>query len=467
LLIVLYELAGGTSTSADTTSFLNIAGPLALGAIMAAGALRIARSVSDGVWTALFWFRVGTTVYFCFGGLVPYFGSEATWLFLQADFAFRPDHILKLNIIIAWSVLCVLATSSVAVVALGRSRPTRGMPGALRSDRTILPMALVFLVVGSAIKYLLIFPNLMGWTSIVVPGAIVQLADSMLIAFYLLTVWSLSQSSAAFAVVIALIVFDMAVGLLMLNKSAVLYPLIVLSLGILRSGISVVRVAGIVAAFTCSFAVLQPLVAHARAVQAITFGSPTEGSLAQRAQMLQSYFDPSATVVTDEQVQGAIARLSYTNVAAYVIDLYDRNEPGDSLSGALTLLVPRIFWPEKPIFTPGADLSFMMTGQEGNSVSAGLFAEAYWNFGWLGIPLLMIPHGIILTLLSRFAHRVMASGAWIYMPVLFYGLKMGSRVDGLYINDVIGASAIAVGLWLGCRLMARPTERLRRRRETK
>jgi hypothetical protein len=105
--------------------------------------------------------------------------------------------------------------------------------------------------------------------------------------------------------------------------------------------------------------------------------------------------------------------------------------------------VPRFLWPDKPIFLPGADLWMLMTGLEGNQVAAGVFAEAYWNYGWLGVVLSMALLGAILFWLSRLAISVMQREAWIFMPVLFMGMKMGVRIDGTFVVDVVGAAAIA------------------------
>jgi hypothetical protein len=451
---VAYEIADllGDETATDA---MNIAGPIWLAGVMSIAAWRIARGIQDGVWMALFWFRVGTAVYLCAGSLVPIFGSDASRLYLESTFAFQAHHILKFNAIVAWSVLVVLLASSIVDAMLGRANSSIAEARVEGGGQTkaILPVALSFLAIGSILKYFVIVPTQLGWTSVVLPGVVVQLADSMLIALYLLTIWSMASARRYFPFVVVIVVFDMAVGLLLFNKSAVLYPLIVLGLGLLRSGVSRLRVGAIVTAFIVSFSILQPLAAHARIVQHLQFGSPTAGSLEERWQMLSSYFNPSMARVADSEVQVTLIRFTLVNVAAFVIDLHDRGQPGDTLSGALVLLVPRIIWPEKPSFTPGADLAFLIASQEGNSVSAGLFAEAYWNFGWLGIPFLMVPYGAILAILSRFALSVMRGGAWIYLPVLFLALKMGSRVDGLYINDVIGATAIAIGGWLVCRMV--------------
>ena len=229
-----------------------------------------------------------------------------------------------------------------------------------------------------------------------------------------------------------------------------LYPLIVFALGWLRQGVTWLRVGAVVTTFAVSFTILQPLVAHARIVQYIELGSPTAGTLEQRWQILSSFFDPAGDVAGASEVQTNITRFTYVTAATFVINRFDRGQPGESLNNALVIFIPRFLWPEKPIYTPGGDLAFLVSGEEGNSISAGLFAEAYWCYGWWGIPLLMIPLGIILTLASRYALNVMQRGEWIYLPALLMAVKMGIRVDGQYVNDVVGATAILLFLHGAC-----------------
>ena len=106
-----------------------------------------------------------------------------------------------------------------------------------------------------------------------------------------------------------------------------------------------------------------------------------------------------------------------------------------------------MIWPEKPITGElGAELYFAARGYEGSSISPGLFAESYWNLGWIGIPVLFVPLGILLALMSSYAMNSVRSAAWIRLPVLLYGIKIGTRVDGHYVLDVIGAAAIIAAL---------------------
>jgi hypothetical protein len=172
----------------------------------------------------------------------------------------------------------------------------------------------------------------------------------------------------------------------------------------------------------------------------------------QRASLLASYFSEETSVETTFK-DATFGRLSYVNAGTFVINRYDQGIPSESLNGALALLIPRFLWPDKPIYAPGADLAFLVSGREGNSISAGLFAESYWSFGWWGQLSLIIPFGAILAWASVRSLRVIERGDWIFAPALFFAIKMGLRVDGHYINDVIGSFAVLLGLYFVCHVV--------------
>jgi hypothetical protein len=135
-----------------------------------------------------------------------------------------------------------------------------------------------------------------------------------------------------------------------------------------------------------------------------------------------------------------MARFSYVNAASMVVAWHDLGRPGSTLENALAAFVPRLLWPGKPeISAGGKELYTEATGGVGTSISPGLPAEAYWNFGWWGIPLLMLPLGIVLATLAHASTRIMSQERWLYLPVVLMSIQVGTRVDGSYVGDCIGA----------------------------
>ena len=138
------------------------------------------------------------------------------------------------------------------------------------------------------------------------------------------------------------------------------------------------------------------------------------------------------------------------NVDSYVVSRYDAGMPGYTLGDAAAVLVPRVFWPGKPIITQlGADLNFLVFRQVGSSLGVGHFAEAYWNFGWLGIVPFMFVLALILTIFSLVSMGIVARKDWLFFPVVFIGVYMGIRVDGFFVPDILGPAWMALVLGAG------------------
>jgi hypothetical protein len=138
--------------------------------------------------------------------------------------------------------------------------------------------------------------------------------------------------------------------------------------------------------------------------------------------------------------------VSFVNVAAFVVAQYDHGLPGDSLRDTLYSFIPRFLWPEKPVVLLGGELATLVSGEVGNQISPGYFAEAYWNFGWIGLPLLLVPVGFFFNVATHFAARVIEREDWLYLPVLFLSLKVGMQIDSFY-NGFVGTATQILALY--------------------
>jgi hypothetical protein len=233
-------------------------------------------------------------------------------------------------------------------------------------------------------------------------------------------------------------------GLLTFAKTEVLMTLIFTYLGVLHHKLILSRILVGATVVLSVYSQLDPIIHFGRDELSRRHGK-FEAPLEERLEILNSYFTGASDSAARQETQSALSRLSYLNAAAMAISWHDVGRTGDSLSNALAVMVPRFIWPDKPdITTVGTDLYTAATAQTGTSVSPGLFAEAYWNFGWLGVPILMIPLGIILGSFSLYSLYVMRTENWLHLPIVFIGVQIGTRVDGWYVVDVIGASGIAL-----------------------
>jgi hypothetical protein len=79
---------------------------------------------------------------------------------------------------------------------------------------------------------------------------------------------------------------------------------------------------------------------------------------------------------------------------------------GQTYVAALTALVPRALWEDKPR-GPGSIYAqrFLGMSREGTTIPVSPEAEAYWNFGWPGVVILSILYGVFLRLAYHFYWR--------------------------------------------------------------
>jgi hypothetical protein len=425
----------GIDSATENFSIINIAGPSALLAILLVGAWWQLQRDPYSIWQPLFWFRIACAAYYGVGALAPYIGNDATVIAIQSLYNFGDADAFKVGLINLLCIMTVLATA--ALISHLRRIPASGQ-SRRSTQRFTLLFAAILLVGGGAVRYLVVLPWTLGLSEIV-PGLVLPLGRAYIIGLYLLVLAGLRGNLFALLLSFVLVPLDMAVGLLTFAKVEVLQTLLFVYLAVLHHKLSLPRIAGGLVLIIGIYSQLDPIIHYGRD-ELWKQTNSTEGTLEQRLNILSLYTGTEWQGTERADQQMALSRLSYVNVAAFVVNLYDAGRPGDSLDYFLTVLVPRFVWPDKPIITSiGTDLFVKATGLEGtSSISPGLFGEAYWNFGWLGIPLLMIPLGLAFTVVSRYSLDVMKRERWVHMPAVLLGVVAGIRVDGWYVPDIVG-----------------------------
>jgi hypothetical protein len=425
---------------------VNVIGSCALTLVMIYGCWRALQQTPVAIWTPLVWFRAASAVYFGLGQLVPYVANDAALASMQEAYHFNDAEILRLNIISEVGVICVLAGAS--IIGTGASitasvRKAAASPG--------LFLALVYTIFGAILRYGWVVPVALGYLKII-PGFVFALAKLYSAGLFLLLLVGLRRDGVVLIAAIGLTAFDLLISTLLFAKIEVLITLVFVTLAVWHHSPGYKKLAIASLAIAATYVALVPLVLYGRDEITGRYGSPTAAaSIEERLAIVQDYFS-LGQVPLEETTGGSqvsLTRLSYVNVAARVVAWYDQGYAGDSLKYALIVLVPRIIWPDKPdISVVGTDLYSAITGQTESSVSPGLFAEAYWNLGWLGLPLMMFPYGILLGLLSRLSLAVIEQSRWGFLPAVLGGIYFGIRVDGAYVIDVIGGGATVLSVYV-------------------
>jgi hypothetical protein len=458
LLLAIY-LVADIMFGVASADVLNLIGPAWLTGVLGVGVVRMLVLDGGAVLTALCWFRVSVAVYFGGGALVPLLGTAETRAYLEAHYLFFSEEMEKLNVIVVVGCLTVLASTNVYhLFVRGRGQTERPpqVPQNGSSGRNLLAAGLFFLVLGGTVKYLFTVPQMLGLTDFVLPGAVGAIGNFTYAAVFFLTAWSYENAKGALPLVILFAAAELLVGILALTKTEVLTVLMMFLLGFLRRKVTLPRLGLTAGIMLLCYLAVQPIIDEGRAEQFRRYAGYQGGDLSERLDMLRLALNTPSGTDTSTGSQPYLVRISYVTTAVFAVRQYDSGHPGDSLALFLSVFVPRFLWPDKPIITQtGIDFNFAATGIASSASSPGLFAEAYWNFGWPGVVLLMMPYGIILGALTDYTLTKFHLEQWLYFPVVILGMRIGFRTDGFYVADVAGGLVILICLHIALKLFER------------
>ncbi len=430
---------------------LFLAGTLAL--ILCYTCIRDVSMQRERMWTALFWFRLSSAVYCGFGSIVPYIVNERTEWFLRSVFDFTEADVLKVMQVFILSILCVVTVA--LLFSDPRPDTRRRTISTAVQNSALLKAAILFLTLGAVVRYGLILPRIYGISTLDLPGFINTMGKAYVAGLFLLMFHGLRTKSFTLILAIGLFLIDFAAGLIAFDKSEMLTSLIFFYLAVIFQEARLSRIlVGTVAAFAVLL-ITQPLVHYGRAeVSALNGGVGKTATVEQRIDILQDYLNRETDGNSRNiEEKDPLLRLSFVNVASFVIDQYDKGQPADRYKHVFSVMVPRFFWPDKPITgAMGSETYELIRGRRGASIGTTHFAEAYWAYGWAGIPLIFLPGGVILSLISRYTIVSVRSDRWLRLPAMLIGVTIGHRVSGSFVTDVIGGGVIFLGIALLIRL---------------
>lgn len=447
VLLIFYLLVpvGATPGALELLGAANMLGAVTFSIIMLTGAIGMARANSTLVFTAPFWFRITTAVYFGLGVAAVFIANDTTIAYLEAFAYLDPSTLLKVNTLVVFGTLCTLASSMV----LQRLMPTPfTQRGVSTTQGDLGSVAIGFAVLGFSAKWLFLIPYQFGaFPGLQLPGAISTLEFFPAVSIFLLVLWALRQGKVLILIPITLFLLEAAAGLVMGNKSVIILGALMFALGALCDRVTAGRMLISTALIAGLFTVIAPPTNAVRAEMAARYGSINDGTIAERFEVLASYSGDEERASNQEGVQRSLVRLSYATPAGFAISQYDIGLPGTSYELWLAVFVPRFLWPEKPNITDvGRTFNYAATGSRNSQSSPGLFAEAYWNFGWGGVAIFMPLLGVVLFFLGRYSLWVIQSGNWWLLPLALMAMRTGMRVDGFFVADIIGGSVMIAAL---------------------
>jgi hypothetical protein len=434
---------------------------LVLATTMGMANWQLARTSTAAVWTPLFAFRLATFVFLGVGPLLPnVLGDETRERILQL-YPYTDAELAK--VLLIWIISVTIVITSCRFYSTLELRTNR-KPFKLVAGGPIhtLRLGLIFFLAGLGWLSLVEVPQLLGWFEITIPGSIAlpfQAAGS--VGIFLIALWAMERggfSHFAYLIPLAIII---AIGLITFNKTIIIGPLLFISLAILFRGVTVAKVTVVTAILLLTFAVLQPMVAQARFIHAQTYGSFHGGSLTERLGYAVDFIEGER--IYDERETNTFARLVYNSPATFVVMRYDLGLPDDSIQNGFVAMVPRIIWPGKPVTTAtGRELNELITGRATSQLAATIFADIYWNWGWYGLFVLLIPYGVLLWPATRVAHEIVLNRDWLMMPFVMLVFRICLSVDSSFVPAVLVPALAAVIAYALLRMVKRilsPQER--------
>jgi hypothetical protein len=456
--LVTLWFAVGMTALPGSEDWINTIGLVAFSIILTWAAYRQMSLNVASLWTPMLWYRVALLSYFGVGSLVPIWVNADTQELMKGFYSYFGYEIVKLNTVVTVFNLVFICTIKILFMSLRN----KTIAGAFSTNRFMHPSnfsMIVFgsmcLIIGSAVNYFVIFPQVVGWINLSLFSTLANLSVLSWLGYFMVIFWGLENKRREFIIwPIALALGECVIGFFAMSKSVMLMPLVMVSIAFIYHHRSFLRISLFSASFVSLFMFLSPIITHVRDVN----GQYYNGAAAVQdiPSLYLSYFTTGRESDQYAEVETGWMRLSFVNAGTFAINQYDHGAPGNSYRYWSIVWIPRVIYPNKPIITDvGREMSFAANGNYNSSSSAGFAAEAYWNGGWLATVGIAIFLALVFGLWSMYSYEVIQRKAWHLFFIVLIGMRMALRVDGAFVSDILGPIALVILAHIALELMNR------------
>lgn len=412
-----------------------------------------------GELAAIAWFVLGSGIYFGLGAVAGGLHVHPHSVYLFADDTL---YLVRVNLLNACSVVIVLAGAY--PLANMRWVKTNQHEMSLASIEQILLRILPFIVaisvVGVGLKYLL-FPvadslllrSMAAKVYLIIPSCFLLLG-----LVWRSTGWQLRLIAGS------VFLLEILNGLVGLTKYQVMSAMLALAIGMWLTRRSITFVLMTLVVMASVFAVINPVVTLGRAH--VDYDAE-KNTVATRLAILADAVEASANPEKftrdyserfthnirgmssiEARLRALGRRFDVASIQGYLVNEYKSGRPGNSLVDYWAVMIPRVLWPEKPIITRfGAELNaqyYFVPGksiQNSSSTAPTYSAEAYWNYGPLGVVIVSILLGLAIGWLTRHWQMAMVGRdpafLLIAFPVAIWSSFVESWVVATYLGEFI------------------------------
>ena len=406
---------------------MNVVVPTYMLTVLPFIAYLLVRANPNMIWTPIFLFLAHTALFKGFGPLVFQFGNPETMAYIDDGIWARTqtEH-LQTNILnaVATSVTIVSACFAMRVRSVRQlALPKRSvdLPG---DHRSLMKIALFFVVLGFINRYVVILPYQWGLRDIPPPG--IASAINNLIDVGLALIAFLSVRRGGSWTTLFWIIFPIHILTLMLEfrKSVIILAILIPALTAYLAHGKPRRLMVWVLSTLIIYAAITPFASYGRAMIIERGGDNVyNATLGERAEIVQNALaNPQLLLAaaSESARQDGWLRLDYSGPQAYAMREYDRGFVNPTMLDGLWRLVPRAIWPDKPTTAgPGRWFHQYVTRSDRRArVGITTYADAYWNGGWIAVVLVCGGYGAFFGISTAFVMRWLRSSDFAMFPAI-------------------------------------------------
>jgi hypothetical protein len=270
-------------------------------------------------------------------------------------------------------------------------------------------------------------------------------------------IYAARRGGAAWAFVAVPLAVEVTDGFLALRKSKIVIPILWAFLGAYLGGKSRRVLMVGVGLSLATFAAIYPLTNLGRRVVWSDRG-------VSAVQFYASMLDADRETTEGIDMWLAWSRWNYTPNQRVVMREYEQGRPGQTFAQLPWLLVPRFLVPSKPVLDFGPQVSRLVEGLGGHSISPTAFGEAYWNGGWLLVGICGFLMGGALVLVALVCLWLFSQASLASWLVGFVGILVGQLPMNFFSVAFVGSLVIFLILsLLVCMTLPLTTRLLERR----
>ena len=153
-------------------------------------------------------------------------------------------------------------------------------------------------------------------------------------------------------------------------------------------------------------------------------------------------------------------RVDVVSVQRFLVKEYEKGYTGNTLQNLAYLFIPRLLWYDKPIIKNyGVELhnnfyNLNNRNEQNSALGPSFNAEAYWNFGLLGVLGISTFYGLILGLLNNFYNSCNHINAYLSFLLIFIpSIKWIMFFEGWIALTLVGEIIIILIIYLISRLI--------------